>query len=69
MQRPREENIDVRWKIIVFYVVNNFESVCDCWADAELRFNVSLRAHLPPNVFVVHAAIELGVFEKTVEVF
>lgn len=69
MQRAGEENIDVRRKIIVFYVVDYFESVCYGRADSELRFGVALRAHFLPDFLVMNATIELRVFEKSVEVF
>jgi hypothetical protein len=68
VQRPGEQNVDLRWKVVGFDVMNDFESLVDCRADAEGGFEVFLWAELLPEFLVVDTAVELSVLEDSVEV-
>lgn len=68
MQGTGEQNVHVR-RIVVFYVMDNFESILDGRADAELGLHTDWRVELLPDLLVEDAAVELRVLQGAVEVF
>lgn len=69
MQGTREQDVDSRRVIVVFDVVDDFESVLDGWTDVELRFVVMWLCHLEPDAFVPDAPVELRILQSSVEIF
>lgn len=68
MKRAREQNVDVS-RVIVFNVVDYFESILDGQAHAELRIDTDWSVELLPDLLMEDATVKLSVLQGPVEVF